>query len=185
MQPRWLQRKASRKFPATLQSNSTARCIRQTGLGEIADIGYYNENASDDGKYGKVVVLGIFELGGSSIALQVGWLAVIRRIWHRPYRRGDWVVFRKVKRSTAPGPRARHIAPTPHGEEYVYEVKKYYIVEDVQDGCVIVRTRKGRVYRIDEKDPRLRHAHWWERWWLRSRFPHPGLAPSKQETADF
>jgi hypothetical protein len=105
------------------------------------------------------------------VSFYEGWRAVIRRVWHRSYHPGDWVVYRKIKRGTAPGPRARRIAPTRYGEEYVYEVKKFYVVEEVGDGYVVVRTRKGRRYRIADTHPRLRHAHWWERWWYRRRFP--------------
>ncbi|GIW96433.1 MAG: hypothetical protein KatS3mg110_4474 [Pirellulaceae bacterium] len=100
----------------------------------------------------------------------MGWFS-------KSYHPGDWVVYRKVKRSTRPGPRARRITPARYGEEYLYEVKKFYVVEQVEPACVVVRTRKGRQHRISKTDPRLRHAHWWEKLWLRHRFPQP-MGPS-------
>lgn len=42
------------------------------------------------------------------------------------YSVGDLVVYRKSKRSTAPGPRAKNIQPATHGEEYGYSVDKYW-----------------------------------------------------------
>jgi hypothetical protein len=86
------------------------------------------------------------------------------------------VVFRKPKRSTSPGPRAQHVAPAPHGEEYAYEVTKYWVVEDVRSDHLVVRTRRGKRHEIPVSDHRLRRAHWWERWMLRSRFPSESAA---------
>lgn len=96
---------------------------------------------------------------------------MVLKWFSKVYHPGDWVVYRKTKRSIRPGPRARHITPARCGEEYVYEVKKFYVVERVEPGHVIVRTRKGRRHRIAIRDPGLRRAHWWERFWFRHRFP--------------
>jgi len=96
---------------------------------------------------------------------------VIQELLQRRYRPGDWVVFRKNKRSTAPGRRAQHISPSRFGEEYAYEVDKYWIVEHVDQRELIVRTRRGKRHIVDIADHRLRHARWWERLVLRDRFP--------------
>jgi hypothetical protein len=89
----------------------------------------------------------------------------------KSYRPGDWVVFRKPKRSTSPGPRAQHVAPARHGEEYFYEVEKYWVVEDVQPEHLVLRTRRGKRHQIPVTDQRLRRARWWERLMLKNRFP--------------
>jgi hypothetical protein len=96
---------------------------------------------------------------------------LIRELLQRPFRAGDWVVFRKPKRGTAPGPRAQHVAPARYGEEYVYEVEKYWIVEKVEGQQMVVRTRGGKRHTLDCSDQRVRHAGLWERLVLRHRFP--------------
>jgi len=96
---------------------------------------------------------------------------VIQELLQRKYRPGDWVVFRKCKRGTSPGPRAQHIAPARFGEDYAYEVDKYWIVDHVDKQELIVRTRRGKRHIVDIADHRLRHARWWERLVLRNRFP--------------
>jgi len=96
---------------------------------------------------------------------------VIQALLQRKYRPGDLVVFRKLKRSTTPGPRAQHVSPSRFGEEYVYDVDKYWIVDEVVEQQLTVRTRRGKRHTIDANDQRLRHARWWERLAFRSRFP--------------
>ena len=46
---------------------------------------------------------------------------------------GDWVIYRKPKRSTAPGSRARNVMPASGGESYSYTVDKYWIVKELLD----------------------------------------------------
>ncbi len=86
---------------------------------------------------------------------------------------GDQVVYRKLKHSVAPGPRARDVDPAPHGEEYSYRVDKFWIVVETQaDNHVLLETRRGKQHGVDCTDPNLRHAHWWERLLYRGRFPN-------------
>lgn len=88
------------------------------------------------------------------------------------YSVGDLVVYRKSKRSTAPGPRAKNIQPATHGEEYGYSVDKYWRVARMNDeGKVVVVTRRGKVHELDPDDHSLRQAQWWERLFLSGRFP--------------
>jgi hypothetical protein len=88
---------------------------------------------------------------------------------------GDRVVYRKQKSSVSPGPRAKAVFASPKGEAYHYVVDKYWIVHQVfEDGSVEVRTRQGKVHRIDADDPRLRPATWWEKLLYSNRFPSPG-----------
>ena len=83
---------------------------------------------------------------------------------------GDWVIYRKQKRSARPGPRAQIVGVAEKGDSYAYLVDKYWVVVQVTPGRVTVRTRKGKLHEIEMEDPRLRRANWWERWWLRERF---------------
>lgn len=87
------------------------------------------------------------------------------------YRPGDWVVFHKLKHSSAPGPRATEIAPEPNGEEYSYFVDKFWLVVGVEGNHVVVVTRRGKCHTLDRGDPNLRLARWWERLLFRGRFP--------------
>jgi hypothetical protein len=89
------------------------------------------------------------------------------------YQIGEPVVYRAQKRSSSPGPRAKNVRPARHGEDYFYEVPKYWVVEFVgRNGILIARTRRGKQRLIDTQDARLRRAHWWERLFLHDRFPH-------------
>ena len=83
---------------------------------------------------------------------------------------GDWVIYRKQKVSTIPGPRAQNTVPSPNGETYSYVVEKYWIVEEVLTGQVRLVTRRGKRHVVALEDGRLRSAKWWERWLLASRF---------------
>ncbi|MCR9115535.1 MAG: hypothetical protein NXI22_01135 [bacterium] len=87
------------------------------------------------------------------------------------FQSGDWVVYRKPKRSTNPGPRARKIRPTPKGEDYTYIVDKYFVVDETEDNTVAVRTRRGKRVQISRNDPNLRPATWWEKLIHAARFP--------------
>jgi hypothetical protein len=92
----------------------------------------------------------------------------------RKFRAGDPVVYRVVKRSPTPGPRAEAIQPVDKGDEYVYHVDKYWIVQGVeQDGRLVLRTRRGKQHVIDPADPQLRHANLIERLFSGWRFPQP------------
>ncbi|MBA2114884.1 hypothetical protein [Bremerella alba] len=88
-------------------------------------------------------------------------------------RPGDVVVYTKTKHTTSPGPRAHDIEPESRGEYYTYAVDKYWIVESVEPDGIMCRTRRGKSHRISLDDPRLRPAKFWEKLFLRSRFPTP------------
>lgn len=92
--------------------------------------------------------------------------------WGRKFRPGDPVVYRVVKRSPAPGPRAEAIQPAGKGEEYVYQVNKHWVVQRVEDdGRLLLRTRRGKRHLIDPDDPQLRRANLLERLLIGWRFP--------------
>jgi hypothetical protein len=91
---------------------------------------------------------------------------------HPKYKPGDAVVYRKTKFSNHPGPRAKAVEPAAHGDDYNYEVDKFWVVvKTADDGKVVARTRRGKTHMIDPDDPNLRPAHWWERWLYGDRFP--------------
>jgi hypothetical protein len=91
------------------------------------------------------------------------------------YKTGDWVVFLMSKFTAHPGPRAKDVEPTRHGELYRYDVEKYWVVVEVlPDQRIRVRTRRGKEHLVDQHDGRLRPARWWEKWFLRHRFPTLG-----------
>jgi hypothetical protein len=101
----------------------------------------------------------------------------------RQYRRGDPVIFRVVKSSYRPGPRARNIYPAPHGESYSYAVDKFWTVaEELGNDMLLLQTRRGKTHRVHAHDPQLRHATWWERVRYGARFPqlHPFDSPQTE-----
>jgi len=84
---------------------------------------------------------------------------------------GDWVIYRKSKQSTQPGPRAEGIKPFEKGDGYAYTVDKYWVVAEVRDdGHLLLRTRRGKEHVIAPDDPALHKANWWQRWRRRKRF---------------
>lgn len=92
---------------------------------------------------------------------------------------GELVIYRKAKASPHPGPRATDIRPSEQGEDYLYEVDKFWRVVDLPDDehvtCV---TRTGKLHVILREDPCLRKASWWERWRYRERFPKSDVIPA-------
>lgn len=87
------------------------------------------------------------------------------------FQPGDYVIYRKSKHSTQPGPRATNVQPSRRGDTYVYNVDKFWIVEEVQeDGTIIASTRRGKRNAIKPDDPSLKRANLLERILYRSRF---------------
>lgn len=85
---------------------------------------------------------------------------------------GDWVIYRKSKSSSSPGPRARKVFATKRGETYSYVVDKYWLIQSrVDDRTFLLSTRTGKEHLVAAGDPNLRPAKWWERWLLAGRFP--------------
>lgn len=85
---------------------------------------------------------------------------------------GDPVVYTRDKYSSRPGPRAKNVSPTPHGETYAYQVDKYWIVSSVTpNGYLVLQTRRGKTHSVAMNDPQIRRARWWERILYATRFP--------------
>ena len=90
---------------------------------------------------------------------------------HADYHPGDWVIYRKTKFSTHPGPRAQNVNPARCGEKYAYTVDKFWVVSQVlAGGDLLVQTRRGKAHRVSAGDPDLHRARWWERLFFRQRF---------------
>lgn len=84
---------------------------------------------------------------------------------------GDWVIYRKTKQSTHPGPRAQGIRPFESGDGYAYTVDKFWIVSEIRDdGTLLLRTRRGKEHVVSPDDLALHKANWWQRWRYRDRF---------------
>lgn len=100
------------------------------------------------------------------------------------YKLGDPVVFSVTKFSTDPGPCADDIHPVPYGETYHYQVDKFWLVGEIlEDGQLLLLTRRGKRHTVAPDDPRLRPARWWERWLHRNRFPNLDQALAAQPDA--
>ena len=88
------------------------------------------------------------------------------------FRVGDKVVFTRDKYTTKPGPRAKNVIATPHGETYEYQVDKFWIVAAMDgESKLVLQTRRGKRHTVSTDDPRLRKASLWERFFYASRFP--------------
>jgi hypothetical protein len=100
------------------------------------------------------------------------WLGSLSRVFHAGITPGDPLIYRKPKVSARPGPRARNIQPSENGEEYRYEVDKFWTVADVlNDGRLRAVTRTGKEVYLSAEDERLRKARLIERLRYRRRFP--------------
>ncbi len=87
------------------------------------------------------------------------------------FQPGDCVIFRMPKTSVHPGPRARNVRPARFGDTYRYTVDKCWVVQDIlEDGRLVLRTRRGKIHTVDPNDPRLRRPSWWELLRYRQRF---------------
>ncbi|MAE66411.1 MAG: hypothetical protein CMJ18_19245 [Phycisphaeraceae bacterium] len=89
----------------------------------------------------------------------------------KTFSRGDQVIFRVTKHSAKPGPRARDVMPDRTGDNYTYNVDKFWVVSRVCGDEVEMRTRRGKVHVFGVDDHNLRHAMWWEKILMRRRFP--------------
>lgn len=84
---------------------------------------------------------------------------------------GDWVIYRKQKRSNIPGPRAEAIHPDAHGENYSYIVEKHWVIQEIKvSGELVLITRRGKQHTISPGDERLHSLNWWQRRKLMKRF---------------
>jgi len=100
------------------------------------------------------------------------YLGTLSRVFHAGIAPGDPLIYRKSKVSSRPGPRARNIQPSENGDDYYYEVDKFWTVADVSaEGRLLARTRTGKQVQLSAEDERLRKARLIERLRFRRRFP--------------
>lgn len=87
------------------------------------------------------------------------------------WARGDWVVYRKCKRSCRPGPRAANIHASAKGESYTYLVDKFWVVEGLlPEEQILLRTATGKSHILSCSDPSLRRPSLMQRMFFRNRF---------------
>jgi hypothetical protein len=96
----------------------------------------------------------------------------IRRFLRNQLEPGDFLIYRKPKVSVRPGPRARNVQAAEKGDDYYYEVDKFWTVADIlDDGRLIAVTRTGKQHTLTPRDENLRKASLLERMRFRRRFP--------------
>ena len=96
----------------------------------------------------------------------------LHHFFHPDIEPGDFLIYRKSKASPHPGPRARNVHASENGDDYYYDVDKYWTVADVlDDGRLLVVTRTGKQVFLAPEDENLRKPGWLERLRYRSRFP--------------
>jgi hypothetical protein len=118
----------------------------------------------------RVIIVLWFDFSAAGSAFRRALRPKIRMRFAK-FTAGDWVIYRKLKHSASPGPRAHHVSPSPNGELYSYFVDKFWIVQRVlPDGRLQLGTRTGKTNLIEPGDPHLRRARWWERWLYKNRF---------------
>jgi len=97
------------------------------------------------------------------------------------FQPGDPVIYMRSKQSSRPGPRARLVSPTGTGDSYNYVVDKYWRVQQIlDDGDLLLVTRRGKLHRISASDPMLRKPGLILRLLMAARFPvqtMPGTPP--------
>jgi len=100
------------------------------------------------------------------------WNSRLRRLFHNDLEPGDYLIYRKPKASLRPGPRALNVQPAQKGDDYRYEVDKYWTLSDIlDDGRLVAVTRTGKRVYLTPEDERLRKAGLLTRVLHRDRFP--------------
>jgi len=87
------------------------------------------------------------------------------------WKAGDLLVYRVPKCSAHPTRRAIGLHASRHGEDYTYEVAKFWKVVEVAERHLVCITRKGKERLVEIGDSRARKAHWLERVLMAYRFP--------------
>lgn len=77
-----------------------------------------------------------------------------------------------------PGPRAKNIRPMMHGDEYTYEVDKYWRVVESTGSELVIKTPGGKVHRISANDPHIIKPSFIKTLLMRHRFPEEEVVTS-------
>ena len=100
------------------------------------------------------------------------WRGILHRFLRGELEPGDFLIYRKTKVSPRPGPRARNVQASENGDDYYYEVDKFWTVSEVlEDGRLVAVTRTGKQVCLTPEDEKLRKAGFFERLRYRRRFP--------------
>jgi len=89
------------------------------------------------------------------------------------FKVGDKVVFQVHKNSNHPGPRAKNVRPEVHGENYNYDVDKYWKVYSVEKDQLVLITRTGKLHAVKTSNKSLRKANIFELIFLGKRYDFP------------
>ena len=89
----------------------------------------------------------------------------------KEWSKGDWVIYRKSKVSTSPGPRATNVVASRKGDSYTYIVDKFWVVDELLPaGELRMRTARGKLHVVRQDDPSLRRPSLVQRLVWRNRF---------------
>lgn len=110
--------------------------------------------------------------GGVNSIAGTFWQNLARRAVRSQLEPGDFLIYRKAKVSPRPGRRAQNVHPAENGDDYYYDVDKFWTVSDVlDDGRLVAVTRTGKQLHLRPEDDRLRKPALLERMRYRRRFP--------------
>lgn len=88
------------------------------------------------------------------------------------YSEDEKVVYLYDHSSSHPDPAGKNVFASKKGEQYQFQVEKYWVITRIlDDDRVEATSRSGTVHEIDRHDPRLRKATWWERIFKSKAFP--------------
>ena len=104
---------------------------------------------------------------------------MLHRLRAARFSPGEPVIYVVTKRSTRPGPRAESIQPASQGDTYQYRVKKFWrVVQILDDGRIVLCTRRGKRHICDADDRNLCKASFLGRLIYRHRFPPVDMVPT-------
>ena len=90
------------------------------------------------------------------------------------YHVGQPVLYQSRKQNTDPGKAVSKVRTEPNGDWLDDNIERYWIVDEVGcDGTLVLRARRGRTLVVQSRDPELRPATRWERFWHRVKFLQP------------
>jgi hypothetical protein len=107
-----------------------------------------------------------------SVTGSTPWRRGLTALFHHGFEPGDFLLYRKTKVSQRPGPRARNVQPAQNGDDYSYEVVKFWRLANVlPDGRLLAVTRTGKEIFLTPSDSNLRKARIVDVVLHRTRFP--------------
>src|SRR5580698_9177318 len=78
---------------------------------------------------------------GSGLSSSHPFREKLHRLFNSHLEPGDFLIYRKTKASPHPGPRARNVEASEKGDDYYYEVDKFWTLSDIlDDGRLVALT---------------------------------------------